>query len=155
MIDRRTEEEAAIIILIVFVLVPFGLILLAFPAQPHYAVTGEPVREAAQAAGITVVSVTNITWPLPGATGGRSYILADQTGNIVNIQTQSFDSAQSRDAAIRISAAQSAGRGRTIRTLIVIGNYLVYIGPDPGGILNRIGPELRKVQNEYLANQAS
>jgi hypothetical protein len=145
-VNRRTGEEAVIIILIVFILVPFGLILLAFPAQPHYAVSGEPVREAADAAGITVENATTVTWPLPGAIGGRSYILADQKGNTVYIQTQSFDSEQSRDAAIRTFAAQSVGKGRSIGTLVVIGNHLVSVGPDPGGILNRIGPGLRKLR---------
>jgi hypothetical protein len=147
MTDRRTEEGALIIILVVFILVPFGLVLLTFPAQPHSIVSGEPVREAAHAAGITVENVTNTSWPLSGAIGGRSYILADQMGNTVIIQTQSFDSAQSRDAAIQTFAAQSVGKGRPIETLVVIGNHLVVVGPDPGGILNRIGPELRMKQN--------
>jgi hypothetical protein len=44
-----------------FILVPFGLVVLFFPAQPHYAVSGEPVHGASQAAGITVVNVTNVT----------------------------------------------------------------------------------------------
>jgi hypothetical protein len=146
MSGRRTEEGALIIILIVFTLIPLGLIFLAFPAQPHFAVSGEPVREAAQAAGIRVENVIPVTWPLPGALGGKSYLLADSMGNTVYIQTQSFDSEQSRDAAIRTFAAQSVGKGRTIGTLVVIGNHLVYAGPDPGGILNRLAPELRKLQ---------
>jgi type IV secretory pathway TrbL component len=153
--NRRTEEEAVIIILVVFILVPFGLILLSFPAQPHYMVSGEPVREAAKAVGITIENVTNTTWPLPGAIGGRSYTLADQAGNSVIVQTQSFASAQSRDAAIQTFAAQSVGKGRPIETLLVIGNHLIVIGPDPGGILNRIGPELKKKQNAFMANQTS
>jgi hypothetical protein len=153
--NRRTEETAVIIILIVFVLVPFALVALFFPAQPPYTVSGEPVHEASQAAGITVVNVTNVTWPMAGATGGRIYVLADQAGNSVNIQTQSFDSAESRDAAVQTLAAQSVGKGRTIGTLIVIGNHLIYAGPDPGGILNKIGPELRKIQRSYASNQIS
>jgi hypothetical protein len=145
--NRRTEETAVIIILVVFILVPFGLVVLFFPAQPFYTVSGKPVHDASQAAGITIVRVTNITWPIAGSTGGRSYVLANQAGNTVNIQTQSFDSAESRDAAIQVLAAQSVGKGRTIGTLIVIGNHLVYVGPDPGGILNQLGPELRKIQS--------
>ena len=139
---RNTEGLAAVIMLVLIMLIPFGLIVLAFPAEPYRMVSGEPVREAAETAGISVVNATPVTWPLPGATGGTSYVLADGEGNMVRIQTQSFDSAASRDAAIRILAAQSAGRGGPVRNLVVIGDRIVAVGPDPGGILARIRPGL-------------
>ncbi len=140
---RNSEDLAAVIMLILIMLIPFGLIILAFPAEPYAPVSGEPVHEAAEAAGIGVVNATSVTWPLPGATGGTRYVLADEQGNTVQIQTQTFDSTASRDAAIRIFAAQSAGRGRPVRTLVVIGNQVVAIGPDPGGIMARLGPGLK------------
>jgi hypothetical protein len=125
-------------------LLPIGWIFFTYPAEPHYVVTGEPVREAAQVAGIQVVSTSDITWPLTGAIGGKTYILKDDAGNTMAVQTQRFDSAESRDAAILTFSAQSVGRGKTAGTLIVVGDQLIHFGPDPGGILSRIGTELRE-----------
>ena len=139
---RNTEDLAAVIMLVLILLIPFGLIILAFPAEPYAPVSGEPIRAAAAAAGISVVNARPVTWPLPGATGGTNYVLADQEGTTVHIQTQSFDSSASRDAAVRIFAAQSAGKGTPVRNLVVVGNQLVAVGPDPGGILTRIRPGL-------------
>jgi hypothetical protein len=109
-------------------------------------VSGEPVREAAQAAGITVVSATDSTWPVAGAMGGKTYTLSDESGNIYTIRTQKFDSAESRDAAIQVYNAQSLGHGRPVGKLIVVGNYLVYVQPFTSAILKRIAPELQKLK---------
>ena len=150
MSEGNNSVLAVIVLLIIFVLIPFGMIVLAYPAQPHYVVTGEPVREAAQTAGITILNVTNTTWPLPGATGGRSYSLGNEAGETVIVHTQSFDSEQARDAAIRTFTTQAAiGKGKPLGNLIVIGNHLVYFTVDPGGIQQRIGPELKKKQQAH------
>jgi hypothetical protein len=109
-------------------------------------VNGEPLRDAAQAAGITVVNATDSTWPVSGATGGKTYTLSDENGNIFTVQSQSFDSAGSRDAAIQVYNAQSVGRGRPVGKLIVIGNHLLYVKPYTSEILKRIAPGLQKLQ---------
>lgn len=144
MVDRKTGETAAIVILLVFVLIPFAMIILAYPAVPYHPVPGEPVREAAEASGIHVTNVTPVTWPLRGSLGGNRYTLTDEAGNTLVIQTQQFDSARSRDGAIMVFSAQSVGKGKTVGTLIVIGDHVIHVSPDTAGILTRIGPELRK-----------
>jgi hypothetical protein len=134
---------AFLVILVIIFLVPIGLILLTFPAEPYHVVTGEPVREAAQAAGVRVINTTDVTWNLPGAMGGKTYVLADAAGNTVNIQTQKFDGSVTRDTAIVTFSAQSVGKGKTIGTLVVVGDQVIHIGPDPGGILPRISSGLK------------
>jgi hypothetical protein len=146
MSEEDSATWAVVIILVLLFLLPIGWIILAYPAEPHYMVTGEPVREAAEAAGIQVTSVTDITWPLPGAQGGKAYLLEDNAGNALAVQTQTFESAESRDAAILTFSAQSVGKGKTTGTLIVVGDQIIHIGPDTGGFISRIGAELRKRQ---------
>jgi hypothetical protein len=90
-----------------------------------------------------VINTTDITWNLPGAQGGKTYVLADDAGYTVNIQTQKFDSSVSRDMAIVTFSAQSVGKGKTIGTMVVVGDQVIHIGPDPGGILKSIGSELK------------
>jgi hypothetical protein len=148
MTDRKTGETAAIVILLVFVLVPFAMIALAYPAEQYHRVSGEPVRDAAEASGIRVTNVTPITWPLKGAIGGNTYTLSDEAGNTLVIQTQKFASARARDGAVMVFSAQSAGKGRPVGTLIVAGDHLIYVAPDNAGIMARIGPELRKRQGQ-------
>lgn len=135
---------AAILLLVLMLLLPFLWILVGTTTEPYHVVSGEPLREAAQAAGITVVSATDTTWPIAGATGGKTYTLADENGNTYTVMTQKFDSAGSRDAAVVAYNAQSVGRGRPIGRLIPVGNYLIYIQPYTSGILKRIAPELQK-----------
>jgi hypothetical protein len=137
---------AVIIILILIFMLPIGWILVGITAEPYHVVRGEPVREAAQAAGIKVVSTADSMWPVAGATGGKTYTLSDENGNIYTIRTQAFDSAESRDAAVLLYNAQSIGRGRPVGKLIVVGNYLVNVQPFTSGILKRIAPELQKLK---------
>ena len=137
---------AVILILIVIFLLPIGWMLVFYSAEPYHVVSGEPLRDAAQAAGINVVSATDSTWPVAGATGGKTYTLSDETGNIYTVQTQLFDSAGSRDAAIQVYNAQSVGRGRPVGKLIIVGNHLVYVKPYTSEILKRLAPELQKLK---------
>jgi hypothetical protein len=139
---QNTGETAVIVLLVVFLLIPFALIVLSFPAQSYYVVTGETVREAAEAAGVQVNNVTDVVWPLPGAQGGKTYTLEDNAGHVLIIQTQKFESEQSRDSAVRTYYAYSFGKGRPSGFLVVRGQELIYVMPDQGGLLNRLGPEI-------------
>jgi hypothetical protein len=137
---------AVMLILILIILLPIGWMLVFYAAEPYHVVSGEPLREAARAAGIKVVNASDSTWPIDGATGGKIYTLSDENGNIYTIQTQAFDSVGSRDAAVQVYNAQSVGRGRPVGKLIVIGNHLVYVKPYTSDILKRIAPELQKIK---------
>jgi hypothetical protein len=142
----KTDNVALtiLIILILIFLVPLGWVMVAFPAEPYRIVMGEPITEAAQNAGLTIVNTTDITWNFPGALGGKIYVLEDKSGNTLTVQTQSFDSPDARDAAIKAHSAQNVGKGKPIGTIVTIGQEIVYIPPDQGGILVNLGPELLK-----------
>jgi hypothetical protein len=142
----KTDNVALtiLIILILIFLVPMGWVMVAFPAEPYRIVMGEPIAEAAQNAGLTIVSSTNVTWNFPGALGGKIYVLKDKSGNMLTLQTQLFNSPESRDAAIQVHSAQTVGKGKPIGTIVTIGEEIVYIPPDQGGILVNLGPELLK-----------
>lgn len=142
-----TGMVAVLVVLFMTVLLPVGWILIAFPAEPYHVLSGEPVRHAAEASGVRLAHVSNITWQLPGAMGGKSYLLEDAEGHTLVIQTQTFETAESRDAAVVTFSAQSVGKGRTIGRLMVIGHQIIHIGPDPGGIFARLAPELRKMRS--------
>jgi hypothetical protein len=146
MTKQDNGSWGVILVLILIFLVPIGWILVFSTAEPYHVVNGEPLRDAAQAAGIKVVNATSSTWPVAGATGGKTYTLSDENGNIYTVQSQSFDSAASRDAAIQVYNAQSVGRGRPVGKLIVVGNNLLYVTPYTSEILKRIAPELQKLQ---------
>jgi len=146
MTNQDNGSWAVILILILIFLVPIGWILVFSAAEPYYVVSGEPLKDAVQAAGIKVVNVTDSTWPVPGATGGKTYTLSDENGNIYTVHSQSFDSTASRDAAIQVFNAQTVGRGRPVGKLIIIGNNLLYVKPYTSEILKRIAPELQKLK---------
>jgi hypothetical protein len=142
MTNGDTGGTAAIIILVVFLLVPFGLVLLSAPAEPYSVVTGERVRDAAAAAGFHVINATEVQWPVRGALGGTTYLLADDAGHELVVRTQRFDSEESRDAVIRAYHGSVPGRGKPAGFLIVRGEELISVVPDREGLVSRIGQEL-------------
>ena len=141
----REEHGLALFLVLMFIL-PFILIILMGGEVPYSVISGEPVKDAIKAAGVTVISTSDSTWNLPGATGGKTYVLSDAAGNTVTISTQSFDSADSRDAAIRLYNSHPVGRGHPVGSLIVIRSQLVYITPANSEILKEIGTALRNNQ---------
>jgi len=121
--------------------IPCALIIVLSVEVPYSTVSGVPVKNAIRAAGVTVTSTKNVTWNLPRATGGRTCVLSDAAGNNITISTQSFDSDDSRDAAIQMYNANPIGRGRPAGSLIVPGSQLVYITPAGSEIIKEIGAE--------------
>ncbi|MBP1929192.1 hypothetical protein J2741_001739 [Methanolinea mesophila] len=142
----RADEVLVIIIILALVLIPFGWVFVLFPGHTYYVKTGEPLQQAAQNAGLTIVNTSPVQWPFPGATGGTRYILEDSAGNTVTVQTQTFESMQSRDAAIQAFSAQTVGKGRPIGTILVHGQELIYIPADQTGILALIASELKAME---------
>ncbi|MDD1694481.1 MAG: hypothetical protein LUQ71_07135 [Methanoregula sp.] len=138
-------EHGLMLFLILMFLIPCALIIFVSEEVPYRVVAGEPVRDAAQAAGITITSVRDTTWNLTGATGGKTYVLSDRSGNVVTLSTQAFDSEESRDAAIRLYNAHPLGRGKPVGSLLVVGQHLVYVTPANSEILAEIAPHLKKM----------
>ncbi|MDO8872963.1 MAG: hypothetical protein Q7V05_09580 [Methanoregula sp.] len=139
----RLEFGLSIFLVILF-LIPVGVIIFVAEESPFHQVSGEPVNEAVLATGITVTSVKDTTWNLPGAIGGKIYVLTDNTGEIVTVSTQSFDSGEAREAAIRLYNAHPVGHGKPVGSLVVLGQHLVYVTPANSNILARLAPELKK-----------
>jgi len=54
MTNQDNGSWAVILILILVFLLPIGWMLVFYAAEPYHAVSGEPLRDAAQAAGITM-----------------------------------------------------------------------------------------------------
>ena len=135
-------EMGLIMLIIIAVTVPIGVVTLVSTEVKYSPVAGEPVKDAALASGITITRVANTTWNLPGATGGKIYTLTDTAGDVAIVDTQSFDSAESRDAAIRLYHASPVGHGRPVGRLFVVGQHLVYVIPADSGILQRLAPGL-------------
>jgi hypothetical protein len=135
---------AVIFILVLIILLPIGWIMVISTPEPYHVVPGEPVREAVVNSGIKVISAVDYQLPIPGSTGGKIYTISDENGNIFTIQTQSFDSAETRDAAIQLHNAQSAGRGKPVEDVVLVGNHLIYVKPYMSEIVKKILPELQK-----------
>lgn len=140
------DEKAALavlLVLLVAILLPLCWVTVVFPPEPYHVLAGEPVRAAAEDVLLSVRHENETTWSLHGAMGGKTYILEDEAGNRLVVRTQAFDSAESRDAAVRAFSGHLPGRGRPAGTLIVVGNHVILTGPDPGGILARITPSIK------------
>jgi hypothetical protein len=140
----RTDDIIVIIIVFMFVVLPIGWVFVIYPAHPYFIVNGEPVREAAQNAGVKVTHTEDILWPFPGATGGKIYVLEDDAGNTLTIQTQTFESAETRNAVVLTHSAQTTGKARPVGTVLVVGHEVIYISPGKGEILAKIAPEIKK-----------
>lgn len=137
-------EHGLVVFLVVMFLIPCGLIILASEEASYHMVSGEPVREAANLTGITIASVKDTTWSLPGSTGGKTYVLTDTNGNSLTLETQAFDSADARDAAIRLYNSHPVGRGKPVGSLVVVGQHIVYATPANSPILEKITPLLKE-----------
>ena len=138
-------ETGLIMLIILVVVIPICVVTLVSTEVPYFRVSGEPVKDAALASNITITSVENTIWNLPGATGGKIYVLSDNSGGVTIVDTQTFDSAGSRDAAIRLYHANPVGHGRPVGRLFVIGQHLVYVIPADSEILQRLAPSLNAV----------
>ncbi|MEN6443998.1 MAG: hypothetical protein ABFC71_09645 [Methanoregula sp.] len=136
-------ETGLIMLIILVVVIPICVVTLVSTEVPYFRVPGEPVHDAALASNITITRVENTTWNLPGATGGKIYVLSDNSGGVTIVDTQAFDSAESRDAAIRLYHANLVGHGRPVGRLFVIGQHLVYVIPADSEILHRLAPGLK------------
>lgn len=147
--NSRLELGLHIFLIIVFLL-PIGVIILVAEESPFHHVSDEPVNEVAQATGITVTSVKDLTWNLSGSTGGKTFVLTDNAGEVVTVYTQAFDSAESRDAAIRMYNSYPVGRGHPVGSLMVVGQYVIYVTPAQSDIMGRLAPELKKMGSRNI-----
>ncbi len=87
---------------------------------------------------------------MPGATGGKTYIVSDNCAaltpeNTVIIRVQGFDSMESRDAAVISHHSQTINHAGPVGKLLVYGEYVAYIQAPPNSeVVRKIADELRK-----------
>jgi hypothetical protein len=142
-----TRLEAGLLLLVIaVVLVPLGIVILAGSQSTYHVVSGDPVKDALDKNGISITSVRDSLWDVPGATGGKIYILTDADNQQTTIVTQSFDSAESRDAAIRAWHTSQPGRGKPIGDLIVAGQNIILVTPSNRPVMEKIGPDLAVIR---------
>jgi len=140
----KQGEIGLAVLLVVLIVLPALLLGMIYGEAPYHVVPGEPVKEAADAAGISVASVKGTLWNMTGALGGKTYVLTDESGDTATIATQAFDSADSRDAAVRLYNAHAPGKGRAVGSLIVVGQYLIYATPANSPIFAKLAPALQQ-----------
>lgn len=131
-------EHGLVLFLILMFLVPCALIIFVSEEASYYEVATDPALPATQLAGYTVTSVKDTTWNVPGAEGGKTFTLTDPDGRTVIVETQAFDSAESREAAIRRHNANAVGRGKPVGSLLAYGQYVVYVTPANHPVLQAI-----------------
>ena len=133
----RMEHWLLLFVILMF-LIPCGLIIFVSEEAGYYQVSTDPAASVTRMTGYSVLSVNDTTWNVPGAVGGKTYTLEDPNGQTVMIATQAFDSAESRDAAIRTHNANVVGHGKQVGSLFVHGQYVVYVTPANHAILPAI-----------------
>ena len=131
------DEWAVIIIMLVVIALPLGAIMVLAPPEPYHVITGDIISDAANAAGLKVVSSANGTLMFQGATAGKSFTIADKDGRLHILYIQAFDSEKSRDAAIRLYNAHAVAKGKPPGELIIVGDTLVYI-PSPSASIKQL-----------------
>ncbi|GAB6286862.1 MAG: hypothetical protein STSR0009_30650 [Methanoregula sp.] len=138
---RITKEEwAVIVIILVVIALPIGAIMVFATPEPFHVITGDIISDAANNAGLMVVSSTNGTLMFQGATAGKSYTVADREGHLSLLYVQAFDSEESRNSAIRLYNAHSVAKGKPPGDLIIVGDTLVYIPASSASIKQWILP---------------
>jgi hypothetical protein len=146
--NEKTEILIVALVLVAgIILIPLGIAAFMHNAEPYRIIDGEPLKDAAAAAGLSVCSVTDTLSDLPGATGGRTYVISDNCENpteTIRVETQAFDSEASRDAAIKIYNSKTIGKLKSAGNLIVVGQYLIYINGN-SELFARISDELKKI----------
>ncbi|MDD1665808.1 MAG: hypothetical protein LUQ32_10675 [Methanomicrobiales archaeon] len=142
----------AIGVVLMFLIIPIGLCFYTAPAEPYTVVPEDPLLTAVHEAGAYICDTTNTQWDVPGATGGKTYIVSydckDQTSsNTITVQIQAFDSQDSRDAAVMMYNTMTVGKGKPTGNLFAYNQYLIYVTPPNTPLMKSIGAELQKMKS--------
>lgn len=137
-------EIALVLFLFAIALLPPVIVILTGSHAPYYPVSSRLVDEALALQGISIVSVTDNAWNLPGATGGKTYLIIDRDGQKTRISTQTFSSEEARAAAIRSWHAGGTGKGRQAGALFVKGETLIAVTPSDRPVVEILGRYLQE-----------
>jgi hypothetical protein len=141
----------AIGIVLMFLIIPIGLCFYTAPSETYTVGPANPLPAAVQAAGASICSTTDKQWDVPGATGGKTYVIsyncaAQTSSNTITVQVQAFDSQESRDAAVMTYNTMTVGKGKPTGNLFAYKQYLIYVTPPNTPLMKSIGAELQKMK---------
>jgi|GEM_PF-1445432 len=152
--EKKSSGSGSILALVVvsmFLIIPIGLCFYtAPPAEPYAVVPEDPLLTAVHNAGATICDTTNTQWDVPGATGGKTYVVStdcrnQNSANTITVQIQAFDSQGSRDAAVMMYNTMTVGKGKPVGNLFAYNQYLIYVTPPNTPLMKSIGVELQKM----------
>lgn len=147
--NEKQEVAVVVVILVVaIIMLPVSFAILTHETNPYRIIQGNPIEIAAEKAGLTICSETETAWNIPGLTKGTTYTISDNCGNpteTIEIDVLSFDSSESRDAAILAYHSNTIGKNSLHGNLIVLGQYLIYINYSGSSILDKISEEFGKL----------
>lgn len=147
--NEKTEFILITLILVIaIILLPVSVAVITHGTDPYRVIEGEPLVAAAEKAGLTVCSETDVTWNIPGNTGGKIYTISDncdQPSKTVRIEVYSFDSENSRNAAIQAYHSNKIGKAGLRGNMIVLGQHLIFIDSSGSSLFGRIAAELDKL----------
>jgi hypothetical protein len=145
--EKQEVIIVVVILVIAIIMLPVSLAVLTHSTNPYYIIQENPIEIAAEKAGLSICSETEIAWNIPGLTKGMTYTIADNCENpteMIIIDVLSFDSSESRDAAILAYHSNTIGKNSLHGNLIVLGQYLIYINYSGSSLLDKISEELGK-----------
>ena len=146
--EKQEFAIACIILVIAIIAIPVGISVLTHGSEPHRIIEGEPIAKAVKEAGLSICSETDTTWNIPGNTGGKVYTISDNCenpSNTVRVESYSFDSAASRDAAIKAYHSNKIGKARPHGNMIVLGQYLIFVDHSGSSLFSRIAEKLKGI----------
>jgi hypothetical protein len=144
----------AIGVVFMILIIPIGLCFYsAPPAEPYTVVVTDPLETAVHNAGAIICDTTNTQWDVPGATGGKTYVVSydctnQNSANTITVQIQAFDSQESRDAAVMMYNTMTVGKGKPTGNLFAYNQYLIYVTPPNTPLMKSIGVELQKMKGQ-------
>ncbi|MBP2134165.1 hypothetical protein J2128_002131 [Methanomicrobium sp. W14] len=149
--EKQEFILGCIVLVIAIMIIPVSIAVFMHGSSPYSEMENDPVVEAAELAGLSICSVNDSVWDIPGAEGGKTYTFSgnctDPDERLV-VYTQAFNSSASRDAAILSFNSRVIGKLKNPGVPIVVGQYLVYVDDSRGKELSsRIADALDKIEN--------
>lgn len=147
--NEKTEWIiVALVLVIAIIMLPISVAILTHGSDPYRTIETNPVEAVAEAAGLTICSETPVTWNLAGAEGGKIYTISDNCENpstTITVEVQKFNSQESRDAAILLYRTNTIGKAKTSGSMIVVGQYLVFVSDKGSSLFRAIAEKIDKI----------
>ena len=147
--NERTETVIiALILVAAIIMLPVSVAVLTHGTDPYRIIEGKPVATAAEKAGLVICSETDVTWDLFGDAEGKVYTISDNCDNpseTIRAEVFTFDSADSRNAAIQAFQSNKIGKGKPAGNMIVLGQHLIFIDSSGSSLFERISKKFEGI----------